>query len=65
MDSSIMLKDKFARRSMKNATILIHQDTAMAIKEDMEVETLDAATIEEYFNRGISLNKHLEYLLVD
>lgn len=65
MDRSIMLKDKFVCRSMKNATILIHEDTATAIKEEMKVETLDNATIEAYFNQCISLNEHLEYLLVD
>ena len=65
MNRSVVLKDKLARQSMKNATILIHQDTAMAIKEEMKVDTLDATTIESYFNQCISLNKHLEYLLVD
>ena len=35
MSDSIVLKDKSARRSLKNATILIHEDTAMKIKEEL------------------------------
>lgn len=65
MSTSVVLKDKSARRSLKNATILIHEDTSMKIKEELKVETLDDATIEAYFNQCISLNKHLEHLLVD
>ena len=65
MSAYIELKDKSARRSLKNATILIHEDTAMKIKEELKVETLDDATIEVYFDQCISLHKHLEHFLVD
>lgn len=65
MSTSIVLKDKSARRSLKNATIHIHEDTAMKIKEKLKVETLDDATIDAYFDQCISLHKHLEHFLVD
>ena len=65
MNIIVALKDKAARRSMKNATILIHEETATKIKEDLKVETLDNVTIEAYFNQHIATVKPLEHLLVD
>ena len=65
MNIIVALKGKAARRSIKNETILIHEETATKIKEDLKVETLDNATIESYFNQYIATVKPLEYVLVD
>lgn len=65
MNIFVALKDKAARISMKNATLLIHEESATKIKEDLKVETLDNSTIETYFNQYIATVKPLEYLLVD